>query len=299
MFAELGALSGIMDRSAKKRQKADAGNPFAGKTHELSDKALQSYLERGADAGSKEFLADPLLGKSYEAGQEQLSAIGKDLGNIRGEERDLATRGYSMQPEDWEAYGQVSGNIARESGLQEASLAQALASRGLSNSNMAGRAFAGSQGNKFEQLRQSQRQIAQDRMKTNMERLGQTRQFMNQLMGQQSGALGRQQQFGLQGSQAKDQFAESKANMGQKNLALMMNQANENLDQQRAVAPGSFLEAAGGGAIQGAMTGAQIGASILGGGGGGGSNLASLFGPKPTPTRYSGGSGRAMPTGTT
>lgn len=261
----LGTLASIFERGDKKGMKQDAGNPFAGKTHELSDKALQSYLERGHKAGSQEFLDDPLLGKSYQQGQDSLAGIMGDVGNIRGEERQLASRGYSLQPEDYEAYGQASGNIARESALGDASLSQALASRGLSSSGMAGRAFAGAQGNKMEQLRQSQRQIAQDRMNTNMQRLGQTRQFMNQLLGQQEQSLGRQQEFGLQGSQAKNQFAQNKAQMGQENLKALAGQSNENLAQQRAVAPGSFL----GAATKGMMKDAELAASIFGGGGGG------------------------------
>lgn len=268
-MAAAGALGNILDRQNKKSQFGDSGNPFAGKTHELSDKALQSYLERGHKAGSQEFLDDPLLGKSYQQGQESLAGIMGDVGNIRGEERQLAGRGYSLQPEDYEAYGQASGNIARESALGDASLSQALASRGLSGSGMAGRAFAGAQGNKMEQLRQSQRQIAQDRMNMNLQRLGQTRQFMNQLLGQQQQGIGQQQEFGLQGSQAKNQFAQNKAQMAQGNLKALANQSNENWQQKQDTAPGSFGSALFGGLLGGGMAGAKMQAA-----GGGGKGMA-------------------------
>jgi hypothetical protein len=271
-----GALGSILDRQNKKGMTQDAGNPFA-QQQEASQKALGDYLKRGHTTGSQEFLDDPLLGKSYQQGQTSLADIMGDVKNVRGEERNLATRGFSMQPEDYEAYGQAAGNIARESAAGDASLAQSLASRGLGTSGMAGRAFAGRQGNKAEQMRQSQMQLAQQRMNTNMQRLGQTRQFMSQLLGQQEGSLGRQQQFGLQGSNAKNQFAQSKADMGQQTLQNLANQSNQNLAQQRAVAPGSFGSALLGGLASGGMSGAGMAASsgMMGGGGGGGGMQAA------------------------
>lgn len=261
-----GTLASIFDREDKKNQKKDAGNPWAGKIHDLSTKGMEDYMQRSHSAGSQEFLDDPLLGKSYQQGQDSLAGIMGDVGNVRGEERNLATRGFSMQPEDYEAYGQAAGNIAREGAAGDASLAQAMASRGLGTSGMAGRAFAGRQGNKAEQMRQSQMQLAKQSMDTNMQRLMQARQFQIQLLGQQEQSLGRQQQFGLQGSGAKNEFAQNKADMAQQNLRGLAGQSNENLAQQRAVAPGSFM----GALTKGAAKDVETAASMFGGGGGGG-----------------------------
>lgn len=150
---------------------------------------------------------DPILGTKL--AQEQLnqdqtykSLYGNDpnstLSKTIAQQSDLSSRGYSLQPEDYEAYGQASGNIARQFGGQEQSLAQALASRGLSQapSGAAGAAFSGLYGNKNEQLGQMQQQIAQQRMQTNMQRVAETNQFLSQLSGQQQQAL--QSQYGRQ-----------------------------------------------------------------------------------------------------
>jgi hypothetical protein len=96
------------------------------------------------------------------------------------EEQDLAKRGFSLQPEDYEAYGQASGETARMFGAEEQGLAQALAARGLSAapSGAAGVGFSGLMGNKSERLAGAQRKIADDRMKMNQQRLDSTRGFM-------------------------------------------------------------------------------------------------------------------------
>jgi hypothetical protein len=98
---------------------------------------------------------------------------------ILSEEQDLAKRGFSLQPEDYEAYGQASNETARMFGQEENSLAQALAARGLSAapSGAAGVAFSGLMGNKHERLASAQRKIADDRMKMNLERLNSARNF--------------------------------------------------------------------------------------------------------------------------
>jgi len=263
MFTQLGTLGGILERKDKMALKQDSGNPWAGAIHDSSTKAMEDYMKRGHTAGSQEFLDDPVLGKLFNQGQGYMGDIEKDLGNIRGEERKLASRGYSLLPEDYEAYGEASGNIAREFGGAENSLAQALASRGLSTSGSATRAFMGSQGNKLEQLAQTQRKIADDRMKTNMARLGQTRNFMSNLMGQQQGALGQQQGFARGGISDKNMLAQSKADMAQQNLSNLAGQSNTNLAQQRAVAPGSFMSAAVGGMQKGMAADINSLSSIL------------------------------------
>lgn len=260
--AALGLAGGLMDRSNKKRLQQDSGNPFAGKLHGESEKALSDYLNRDAAAGSREFMDDPLLGTAYKQGQGYLDELSGDLGNVRSEERDLATRGYSLQPEDFEAYGQASGNIARQFGRSGSNLQAALANRGIKGAGV-GQAFASQAGNKMEQLAGLQRQIANDRMQSNLNRLTQTRNFMSSLTGQRSNLLGQQQGFAQEGANSKNAFAQNKAQMGQGNLAQMAGIASENLAQQRAVAPGSWLSSALGGASRGAMAEANLGINAL------------------------------------
>jgi len=105
---------------------------------------------------------NPILGKLFGKGGAMDRA---DL-----EEQDLAKRGYSLKPEDYEAYGQASGDIARLFGQQEQNTAADLASRGLAAapSGAAGVAYSGLQGNKNEQLAKAQTDIAQKRMQMNL-----------------------------------------------------------------------------------------------------------------------------------
>jgi hypothetical protein len=185
-------------------------------------------MTRDAQAGSRELLADPVYGKLYSEGGD-FDQLRGDIGSARGEERRLQQRGYSLQPEDYEAYGQTSGNIARESGLQEASLAQALNNRGIAGSAAGGQSFMTHLGSKAERLKNSQIEIADKRMKTNLARLSETRQHMNNLMGQRGNMLGQYEQ----GRAAKDRFAESKGTMGTNVLSASQAQENERMEQRQ------------------------------------------------------------------
>lgn len=120
----------------------------------------------------------------------QESALTKDLfgqgglqSQLATEGKDLASRGFSLQQPDHEAYGQVSGDVARLFGQQEADTTQALARRGLASagSGAAGAAFSGLSGNKNEMLAQAQMQIAQKRMQDTQNRLMQNRQLQQSL----------------------------------------------------------------------------------------------------------------------
>lgn len=264
-----GAASSMFDRADKKKQPKDSGNVFA-QHQDNASAALRDYLTRGAQAGSQEVLADPVYGKQYGAGG-QLDLLGGDIASTRAEEADLRGRGYSLQPEDYEAYGQASGNIARMFGQQDANLASALRARGLSSSGSAQTAFSGALGNKMERLGAMQRQIADQRMQSNLARLGQTRQHINSLLGQQRGMVG---DYG-QAVAHKDQFAESKGQMGQSTLSNLQNQANQNFEQQKATHVGSFGGDLFKGTLGGAMMGAQLG-SAMGGGGGAGTDVSNL-----------------------
>lgn len=146
--------------------------------------ALSDSVGGGSALANQQVMENPLL--------SGLLGEGGSLDKASAEEQRLAGAGFSLQPEDYEAYGQASGNIARDFGTQEASLAQALAARGMSNSGAAGAGFSNLYGNKFEQLGQLQRKVADDRMKTNMDRLQQTRSYMTQLGGMGLQAQGQQ-----------------------------------------------------------------------------------------------------------
>lgn len=220
-------------------------------------KALMSDADRNtANQSLRDLLAyqgdentlDPTKSSAYATKQVMESPLlsqlfGKDgtLSRTTAEEQNLASRGYSLQPKDYEAYGQGMGNIARNFDSAEGNLAQALAARGLSNSGIANKSFAISQGNKLEQLGQLQRQIANDRIQTNIARLGQTRQFLNTLGAQAQNAV--QDQFGRQLASENARFGQtqSKANaglswLGQGNQALAdyQTQANSQWAQNRA-----------------------------------------------------------------
>lgn len=256
--------SGLLKDVFKQKAGTDSGNAFSGSVNQAQG-ALNAALTRDPQAARREMMADPTLAKYF---GEDAEALRGDIGNIRSEERDLATRGYGLQQEDKEAYGQASGDIARQFGRAEGGLAQALAARGLSSSGSANRAFMGSQGNKMEQLAGLQRKIADDRVKTNMARLANTRQFQSQLMGQQAQQMG--QYTGELGR--RDTFALDKGNMGLRTLGGAQDQANLNYDQQAASRGPSMFQKALGGAVSGAaggfMTGGPMGAAAGAGLGG-------------------------------
>ena len=217
---------------------------------------------------------------------------------LQGEERELAGRGFSLKPEDYEAYGQMSDELARTFGAQEKGAAASLAARGLSAgpSGQAGALFSGLQGNKNEQLAKAQRDVAQARMQSNQQRLDSQRQFL----GQQQGAAANRYGLGLQSrgqttalgglqEQAKQNVygramggrqqtaSEAAAAAGQQlnQLGMQQGQANTAFEQQEATRGPSFGEVLGG-----------IGSSVLGAATGGlgsalGGAVGGLFGSKP------------------
>lgn len=161
--------------------------------------SLADALKKSGNAAEVAALASSPVGAQLVASEQVRSDpltsgfFGEDgsLSRALSEEEELASRGFSLQPEDYEAYGQASGNIARMFGKQEQSLAEALASRGLAagGSGAGVKAMSGVMGNKFEQLGQLQRQIADDRMNKNLQRLQQTRAYLTSLGGLGQDAL--------------------------------------------------------------------------------------------------------------
>lgn len=251
--AALGGLGGALNKT---KDGDSVGNRYGGDSEAYRAKgALQSAqtmfqaLQDQPNRASEYVQADPILGKLF-GPQGTLS-------NTVNEEQNLANRGYSLQPEDHEAYGQASGNIARMFGSQEQGLAQDLASRGLSNSGVAGQAFSGMYGNKMEQLGQLQTQIAQNRMKMNMDRLAQTRSFLGQLGGQAENAI--QGQYNRQSDAAGKNYDASMGVLGN-----LQGQDNTQLAQRRAgVQPTDESKI-----FSGILSGAKVGAGMSGGGGG-------------------------------
>lgn len=216
----------------------------------------------GTKMATEQVMNNPLLSGIYGKGgmQERLLS----------EEQDLGSRGYSMQPEDNEAFGQASDEIARQSGQEDASLSRALASRGLASagSGAAGAAFSGAQGNKFERLASQQRNIAQARMDTNLKRLTSTRELALQ-SGKQAGA-----ELDSQYSRNAD-GVNRKQNINKEALAAdieLQNQRNNQFSmQQNTKKPGAIValgQAAGtaiGGYLggpQGAAAGGSLGKSL-------------------------------------
>lgn len=198
---------------------------------------------------------DPFTGTKLATEQVQNSPLtsgffgqGGMQDRLFGEEQNLAGRGYQLQPEDYEAYGQASGDIARQFGQEENSISQALADRGLAAapSGAAGVAYSGAMGNKNERLASAQRKIADDRMKMNFDRLNATR---NALM--QSGQLGQQAlqgQYGrnLAGVQQRQGQLHDAANFAQQRGAMDQAQENTGFEQIEATKGPSFGDILGG-----------------------------------------------------
>lgn len=266
-MAAAGALSGAL--SGQKEGGKDAGNIFGlkpGQAPALTQDYLQNIKNtQGAVTGGTEGFGQATKDIQGNAMLGQLYGQGGTLGRTTQEEQQLANQGFQLTPEDRTAYGQASGDIARQFGESDQSLAQALSDRGLSNSGVAGAAFSGSQGNKMEQLAKAQQNIANQRFQSNLQRLGQTRQFLGQL-GQQ-GEQAVQNQFGnIQEGNRAQRAASGQANQDiMKLLGANQNQANTALQQQQQTEHESGLSKTLGGALRGFSSGMG---GMMGGGGG-------------------------------
>lgn len=244
----------------------NAGNAFGNAANQAgSQQAISDAL---GYQGSKDAL-DPLQSSRTATSEVQNNGIlgqlygeGGQLGQATQEETQLANAGYALQPQDYTAYGQASGDLTRQFGASDNNLAAALADRGLSGSGAAGTAFTTSQGNKQEQLAGLQRQIADNRMQSNMARLNQTRNYISQLGAQGASAI--QGQYGRQLGSEQQRYGETmgKAGLGQSYLGAGQEQANQNFNQTNATASGGLGGALGRGFLSGAQ--AQSGGAIAG-----------------------------------
>lgn len=147
---------------------------------------------------------DKAMGDATKGVQE--GALTKDLfgtgglqGQLAKEQQDLSSRGFSLQPQDYEAYGQTAGDVSRLFGQQNQAASAQLARRGLASgaSGAAGAQFSGLQGNKNEMLARAQTDIAQKRMADTHQRLQSTRAQMQSLATQGTGMAN--QQWGQKG----------------------------------------------------------------------------------------------------
>jgi hypothetical protein len=209
---------------------------------------------------------------------------GGSLAQALSQEKELGSRGFSLQPEDYEAYGQASGNIARMFGQQEQSLAKALANRGLSagGSGTAMAQFTGLQGSKSEQLGQMQRQIADDRMKSNLERLNSTRQYLTNLGGLGQQALGGIRDANIRGMGLMADTASSLSNNQRSDFS-----TQEQVNQASMTSKLANKEKSLGDAISGGIfSGTQAGVGALSGG-----MLGGIGGKKSGEAGASGGAG--------
>jgi hypothetical protein len=232
--------------------------------------ALQGMSGQGnLSAAYGQLATSPIAGSMVASEQVRNDPLSKGLLGEGGaleralaEEKDLASRGYSLQPEDYEAYGQASGNIARMFGQQENSLAQALANRGLSaaGSGVANQQFSGLMGNKFEQLAQSQRQIADDRMKRNLERLTQTRDFTSRLGSLGQDALNSQFNRNLAGQDSRQANLRGAAGLDISKYSAEQAAAEASAKSRKENEKASLMDAIG----KGAYSGVQGGISGLG-----------------------------------
>lgn len=276
-MAAAGAIGGAM--SQQKVGQQTAGNLFYDPNDPGRAQRLAGVADQFAQGKSGDIYGQANKNVRESALLSNIFGQGGTMDRTGAEEQQLASRGYSLQPEDYEAYGQASGNIARMFGQQEQNLAQALASRGLSNSTVAGREFSGVMGNKAEQLAGLQRQIANDRMNKNMERLGQTRQFLLGLGNQAQGALGQAlgaQQQGFSQEQAR-------ANAAMDYLRAQQGQSNENLAQEKATEHETPQAAM----LLGGMRGFSSGMGMMGGGlGGAAGGAGGLGSSSPPPGAY-------------
>lgn len=289
------------------------GQQLQGQLHGQLDalpQATQGGTAFNQQALSNAIATDPMAGSLYAKSQVMSDPTLKGLfgdngmqgqaeqgyttaGNNLGQDRNAMMgrdESYGLKDSDLAAYGQASGNIARQFGNQEQGLSQMLASRGLDQgpNGVAASKFSGLYGNKAEQLAGLQQNIAQQRINTAKD-LAQTRTNQDLQEQAQSGALASQlgqlgqssinNQFNRQLAGAENQTNQqlANANTNMSNQAMNQNANNEAFAQQQATKTPDFGTALGG-AVAGGLGGAlgSIGGAL--GGRAGNSLGKKLFG---------------------
>lgn len=163
--------------------------------------------------------------------------------DLSAEGKRLAETGGRMTASDEEAFGQASDRIARLAAQQEQGLAQQLAGRGFGRgaSGVAGAAFSGLQGNKFEQLARAQQQIASDRKEKQLQQLQENRRMQAQLGQQYGQELGAQFGRAQSARQMGQQERQTQAQSDMQNRAMQQQQLNEQFAQKQQTARKGFF----------------------------------------------------------
>lgn len=279
----------LQDYSSGKSSYADAMSAAKQGTANLNVPGWGEGNGQGADQALSNLFQTGAAGNQYAAQQVQNNPLlnglfgeGGQLQQNEAEATRLQNQGFQLTPEDHEAYGQASGNIARLFGQQEGDLSQSLANRGLASapSGAAGASFTGLQGNKNEQLANAQMNIANQRMQNTMQRLAQTQNFISSLGGQAQSAQAQQYGAQQQGANRQDQLNQQNFQNQKSIQDARQSQENQGFQQQQSTA-GPGLGAIAGG----------VGMDLLGAATGGvGSALSSgmkglaggLFNSKPS-----------------
>lgn len=246
--AAIGGISGLLGQ--QKEGGTSVGNVMASSPSIAAATAAQTMgINNINNATNQNATSDvqnnAILGGA--GGQGGLFGTGGTLQNTEQQLQQEQNQGFNLTPADQTAYGQAAGNIARQYGQQGNSLAQSLASRGMSNSGAAGAQFSGMQGNQMEQLAQAQQNIAQARYNTNIQQMAQNQAAIANLGQQAQGAIG--QAYG-----ERLQTGQNQVNAANTVLGGYQQQQNAGLQQQQQTQHQTGLSAAFNGLAGGAMS---------------------------------------------
>lgn len=262
----VGGFAGIGPGNNEQAPGGQFGNPALDALNKyVTDNPDSQALDptKGSQYATQQVLDNPILGSLF--------SKGGTLNQAEDKLSQLNNQGFELRPEDFSAYGQTSGDIARLFGKQEQSAAQSLADRGLAAgpSGSASAMFSGLSGNRDEMLAKAQTDIMNSRVQSTLQQIAQQQQMV-QALGSQ-GANDINQQFGrsLQGAQQKVSGLASAAGL-QENQNAQQNsynmQAADFNNQNRPKNIGDFATSGFGQGIQAGSGGAF--ASMFGGGGG-------------------------------
>jgi hypothetical protein len=261
--AGAGLVGGLL--SSQKNSGANPGNMLlpggpdgAGIQQSLQSTAIGNLLQpihQGAytdpsqmsQLATDQITSNPMMAQSFGQGG-LLNQTGDQISN-------LMQNGYGLTNDDRTAYGQASGDIARMFDQNDQSLANALASRGLSSSGAAGQMFANSLGNKNEQLGKMQQQIAQNRVQMAQKQLDSARSFYSGLQGQGINAQQGQQHLNLAGQGQYQDQAMGLADRAKSYLMGEQGQQNNATTMERNTQTPTALSNAFNGALGGAQAG--------------------------------------------
>ena len=249
----------------------DAGNT-GNQNFDLYNDSTRKYLNRGANAGSQEFLGDSLMaGQNAEYGK-QVGQLGDIFNRANAQEQNMSSRPYGLEDRDNTAFTQSAGNLARMFGASDNQMSQQLQNRGLSNSGSANRGMMTSLGSKNEQLGKLMTSIADQSWGRQQQQLNAQRDWLGQIQGQRAGVTGQQGNYQLAGIGQKNAQAAQQGQMGMQGLNDINAQNNENMSQRMATENSGLKGAIRRGALSQAqgMSGEYTGDVVKAAGKGGG-----------------------------